>query len=236
MTVLDLIKSSLRLIGQLGPGRAPNASETADALFVLNGMIEAWNTESLAIYNTRADQYPLTAGKQSYTIGTGGEINAPRPVQIERANVVLTMVAGPDYSVPLELLTDERWSAIPVKALQSSIPRALYYDNAYPLANISLYPVPTTTPKLELATWQQLTGFATSSDTVAFPPGYADAIRYNLAVRLAPEWGKVPRPDVLALAVDSLAKIKTLNGETPELRCDPAVTCNRSAFNILTGR
>jgi hypothetical protein len=61
---------------------------------------------------------------------------------------------------------------------------------------LHLNPVPSAADTLVLYTWQQLSRFAATSDTFDLPPGYARAIRYNLALELAPEYGFrfQPRP------------------------------------------
>ena len=77
------------------------------------------------------------------------------------------------------------------------------------------------------------------SDTVSVPPGYADAIRYNLAVKLAPEWGRTITPEVAEMARTSKAAIQRLNLPAPVMLCDPAMLNRRLDApgypNILTG-
>jgi hypothetical protein len=221
VTVLDLVKSSLRLIGQLGPGRGAGASELADALLVLNSMIEAWNTERLNVFTIARDVYTVTAGRQVNTIGVGGNFNAPRPTRIESAGILYS--AGAALESPLRLLDSDEWARVPIKSITSALPGSLYNDGAYPLANLYLFPVPSIGLQIALYTWRALGGFGSTAENVTFPPGYADAIRYNLACRLAPEWGRPIRPDVLELAQRSLASIKRLNRPMPTLDCDPAI-------------
>lgn len=223
-TVLDCLKSSLRMIRQLAPGRGPSGSEVKDALLILNQMLETWSTERLAVFTTRIDTFAVIAGKQVYTIGYGvnvlddllqGDIAAPRPLQVLAASLDGT---------PLRVLNFGQWQPIPQKAA-SGPPEALYCDAAYPLASLYLWPVPIASGNAEITSTSQLAGAIglTEVDYVAFPPGYAEAIRYNLAIRLGLEWGKEIRPEVHQLAIDSLAKIKALNAPTPELACDDAL-------------
>jgi hypothetical protein len=55
---------------------------------------------------------------------------------------------------------------------------------------------------------------------IAFPPGYAEAFRYNLAVRLSAEFGAPLPPAVPAIATDSLARLKTINAPDLGLQSD----------------
>jgi hypothetical protein len=59
-------------------------------------------------------------------------------------------------------------------------------------------------------------GIGTYDSTADFPPGYLKAIRYNLAVDLAPEYGRSPDPSVMQIAGASLAALRALN-ESNEL-------------------
>jgi len=238
MTVLDLIKSSLRLIGQLGPGRTPGASELSDALLVLNTMLEAWSVERLNVFSIGRDVYDLVPGKQTYTLGPGGDFDNPRPVRIERAGIVALNNPSQPFELPLKLLrTAEEWADVRIKDLPSTLPKAAYNDNAFPLANFSLWPVPSIAHQVAIYPWRALTtGFDDSGLEVEFPPGYADAIRYNLAVRLAPEWGKELRPEVLELARLSRTAIQSLNSaaEAP-MSCEVWAFSGRRIFNWITG-
>lgn len=205
MTYRDLIRSSLRLIGQLGPGRGPNVSETTDALFVLNAMLESFSIESLNIYAVQRKVYSPPAGATSYRIGCGGELSLnTRPVRIEGAERVY---AGATCGTALTLIGRDEWTKGQC---------GVYYDGGWPCGTIYLDRALQSGEQLALWVWGLLTGPIEDVDeTVSFPPGYADAIRYQLAVRLAPEWGKAPRPDVMQLAVDALAKVKSFNSSPP---------------------
>ena len=60
-------------------------------------------------------------------------------------------------------------------------------------------------------------------------------IHYNLAVRLAPDYGATLRDDVIALAVASKENIKRMNIKPQYLSCDNALLSPRGAFNWITG-
>jgi hypothetical protein len=89
----------------------------------------------------------------------------------------------------------------------------LYYEPSYPLGRIFMYPVPSG-GQLHITTWTPLTSFA-ASDDVALPPGYQEAITYQLAARLAPEYGVQVPPAVAMLAKAAKADIKRVNFRQP---------------------
>jgi hypothetical protein len=207
-TVLDVIKASFRLIGVLAQGETPSASEGADALSRLNLLLAQGSIERINIYTKRRDTHVLVAGTQTYTIGAGGAINVARPVKIDQAKVLQSNGLETDLTI---LLTAEQWNAIPEKNVSAVQPLSLYDDYAYPLSTLHLWPKPSGTPTLVLVSWQQLTGFTALTDTFDLPLGYQQAIEYNLAVLLAPEYGRPVDAVVASIAGSSRQAITQMN-------------------------
>jgi hypothetical protein len=230
MTGLNIIKSALRLIQEMTPGQTPHADDTDTALMILNSMLESWSAERLIPFTFARLTQALTVGTQNYTIGPGATINVDRPVRIERAGLVINTI---EY--PLEIMKLDRWAAVFYKTLQSQ-PRAIYNNGGSPISTISVWPVPAAAASLILYVPSQIVGFPSLTADVWFPNAYTDAIRYNLAVRLAPEWGRVLRADVMELARDSKAEIMRLNLEAPTMKCDSAVLHpGGTSFDIQSG-
>lgn len=230
MTAGDLIRAAGRLIAW-HPGQSGNADEMSAALAALNGMLDAWNAQRLAVYSVRRDTFPLQTGKQSYTIGTGGDLNTERPARIERANVIL-----PDgLHRPLELVLATDWAALRLPNLTSTFPTRLYYDRGAPLGTIWLWPTPTQANQIELFTWQKLPRFSALTDPAQLPEGYEEAVRYNLALRLAHEL-RVPIPEfVVHQARESMATIKRMNLPRPRLTTEPVMDEPRARFDWRLG-
>jgi hypothetical protein len=221
MTVQQLITSSLRLIGQLGPGRSTGGSELADALLVFNAMLDSWAAERSLIYAVSRGLFALEASTDSYSIGPSGAAwTAARPVYIERAGLMIDA----ETEAPLRVIYDAEYAGIGQKELASSQPSVVYYRPTAPNGTVIVWPVPTEARDVVLYTWAPLPAAVTAETALALPPGYEDALRYNLAVRLAPEWGKALRGDVVELARDSLMRVKVANTPMTELRLDAALT------------
>jgi hypothetical protein len=232
VTGRDLVSASLRKIGVLASRESPAAQEATDGLAELNRMISSWSTEGLVVHAVTAETpLTLTPGDGTVTMGASGDITT-RPVVIEKAAI---RDGTTDY--PLRLLSLDEYTAIPDKTVQSTYPGALYDDGGYPQRTLSLYPVPNAAKSLVLYTLRALTQIATLDTSVSLPDGYEDALVYNLALRLAPEYGKAV-PDVVGMvATDSKAMIKRANEKPRYLRCDdiPAGQDVRSGYNIFTG-
>jgi hypothetical protein len=237
MKANDLIASSLRLIGVLASGETPSAAEAADGLMILNDMVDLWQTERLMIFTTGRQVFHLTAGVQAYTMGLpGGTFAVPRPTRIEAAGIINLANPAQPLELPMEMLTLDQWAAIPVKNIASALPLKVYDDGGFPLRVLSYWCIPNLAVDTALYTWSALSQFADLVTDYPFPPGYAKALRYNLAVDLAPEYGRSVTPEVAIQAVASQAIIKSLNTPVADLRCDPAlVSPNKRIFNWLTG-
>ena len=68
------------------------------------------------------------------------------------------------------------------------------------------------------------------------PNGLDEAIIYNLAIRRAPDYGKVPSDIVERMALSSLANFKRGNVKLVDMPTDPALTRDPAGFyNIITG-
>jgi len=241
MTLRDLVRSSFRLIGVLREGQGPNSDDITDSLVVLNAMLSSWSIDRLNVFEIRRDTYNLVANQQAYQIGPGApDFDAPRPVRIDRASVIYQPNGEFQPELPLGAWTTREWEDVRIKNITSTIPTNIYNDNAFPNANLFLWPIPTLALPLVLYTWQQLTSNFTSGNldsSLSFPPGYEDAIRYNLAVRLAPEWQKELREDVIESARASKMYIQSLNAPAPVMICDSAITGNKyhGGWSYLTG-
>lgn len=234
MTGRDLITASLKLLGALAPGESLEASEASDGLAAANRMLDSWSNESLVIFDKVREEFVLTAGKQSYTMGTGGDFNTSRPMAIEEALLRVTTVT-PIIELPMDVLTVEEWELIRIKALQSTYPLYLYAEPSYPLATINIYPNPTAANSVVLYSRKPLSQIATLDTALSLPQGYEEALTYNLAIRLAPEYGRAV-PDVVGgIAAESKAAIKRTNHRSRFLRVDRSLESKPDFFNWLTG-
>lgn len=233
MTANDLISSALRLIGVLSSGESPSAAEANDGLTILNQMLDAWSTERLALFTVQRQVVIPATLKQAYTVGSGGDFNIPRPPRIDRVGVISLTNAAQPLELPVEMVTDVGWEAIPVKNISSSLPLKVWNDLGFPLMTLSFWPIPSVQVNFALYTWTALTQFPDLVTDEEFPPGYLKALRYNLALDLAPEFGREVPQVVAAQAIASKAAIKALNIVPVDLRCDEALIGRGGRYNWL---
>ena len=235
-TASDLIKGSLRLVGAIASGETPSADETADALSSLNRMLGSWSNEGLAVYSYVREVFTLIASQGKYTMGSAGDFNTTRPVAIAEASA---SDASPVYEYKVQILNVQEWAEITNKTIQATYVQKIYVEGTYPLENINVWPVPNVASSLILYSHKELTSFALAGDTVSLPPGYEEALIYNLAVRLAPEYGKTLGPEIISIASESKANIKRTNTKPVLMKSDAFGLYGRASrrgYNILIGK
>jgi hypothetical protein len=210
-SVANIIRGAFKIMGVLAAEETPTASQEADALDVLNDMLDSWSGERLALFATRRDEYALTPGLNPHTMGlggSGGDIDAARPLGVERASLIASGITG--FETPLGMLSDGDWQATPGKAAPG-IPMRLWVETSYPLLKLWLQPVPNLAHTLVLYTGQELGRFSSAALTFDMPQGYARAIRYNLAKELAPEYGLSLSAEATDIANESKETLKRVN-------------------------
>lgn len=234
-TAYDVINSALRLVGVLAGEEAASSSDANQSLTVFNDMIDAWNAERQAIFTTRSDDFPLVLNQQSYTLGIGGDFNIPRPARIDgMSSILLNPSPSNPTEIPITMYTVEEWqNYVPVKQVTGTFPLICYDDGNFPLRTLNFWPIPTQEQNnVRIYGWQALAA-QTLVSQVSFPPGYAEALRYNLAVRLAAEFAvdpsKYSAAVVATIAIQGLARIKTMNA--PELFLQSDLVPSPAGYN-----
>jgi hypothetical protein len=232
-TAVDLITLALKDIGALGIGQAISAEDTADALATLNMMLGQWQGERLSVYHLVDTAIPST-GAQSYTVGAGGNFNIQRPIAINAAYARLNAGSATPIDYPVAIIDSrEDYSRIALKALQS-FPSYVYYDPAFPLGNLIFYPVPNNTFELHIVTMEALPQFAAPATVVSLPPEYMAAIRYNLALYLAPSYQIEPQRALVQLAMNAKRVVKRMNWQGQSMTM-PRGLGSKQRFNIYSG-
>lgn len=225
MVTTDLIRSSLRLIGAISSSETPASDETMDALEALNLLLSSWGASRFLSKNTQTITHTLT-GAASYTIGSGGDINTTNPTEIYTAKYTL---GGLDYNLSVMDFVD--YEAIGLKNI-GAIPEFIVLKRDYPLSTIYLYPtaasgaltINAVTPKTDLDTDTNLSN--------TYPPEWIRALKYNLAVEIAPEYGVTVSPEIAALARESKDIVMRSMVTIPKANFDPLLCGD----NLSTGR
>jgi len=234
---VDLISASLREIEVLGAIETVQAEDLAVATTILSQMLDGWQAERLYVFAIQRVLLVPATLKQTYTLGLGGDFNIPRPAKITRFGVVNLSNPIQPLELPLDSLTEAQWAAIPVKNISSALPQRVWDDQQYPQRNLNFWPVPDIQVNFTVYQWGALTVWPDYVTDVEFPPGYFEAIRYSLAIRLASSFGASAKVTTLLieLAKTAIERIKRMNSPMIDLRCDPMLIEPGSAiYNWLT--
>lgn len=208
-TAIELFREALSLTNSVGQDQQLTAQEAQDCLSIANDRLEEWSTQSLAIYGLDNQTFSLIPSQGQYTIGPGGDWNTVRPIRInEPAYTVINGVSFPCVNIPLD-----QYNLISVKGQQQQFPFYYVFLNENPLAIIKLWPVPSTVLPITFSIDRVLTSLASLTTVLSFPPGYKQALKYQLAVDFAPMFGRnlADYPTVVETAKTAFGNIKRAN-------------------------
>ena len=208
MQTQDIFTAAFRELVLIWPGQAPSTDQLNDGFNALNRLVPSWSTDRLLVYAVTQFTNLLTPSEQSYTIGNGGVFNTTRPIAIRNANII---TAAGRFVSRLELVDEAGFSAKPGRSRLAALPLKLWYQAAYPLGVLWFWPVPNAAATVELFVWTQLAQFASLAATFDLPPGYELAIVKNLAVLLAPMFGRPVTQDLMRDAMQAKAAISGVN-------------------------
>ena len=217
-TAGELIQGAMRLLGAIASGETPSAAENADGLSALNEMLASWSNDNLIIFKRTREVFSLVGSQQNYLMGDLQDFDTTRPTEITAIAVLRD-----NQEIPVNLVTAEQWERISLKNLNQSYPTVAYAEVEGEHASIYFWPVPSEADSVVIYSRKPLGDFTNVSDDVLFPDGYYRALRYNLALELAPEYGIEPSQLVFAIAQDSLEKIQIKNSKPQFLGTDPAL-------------
>jgi hypothetical protein len=223
---------SLQVCNIIGQADSPKDAQTTNAFRALIGQIDTSNADPLKQLTTVQTTFILDPPRQEYAVGPDSslDIEAPRPTRILRANLidVSATPSNPPYN-PMEILDWDGYQKWRLRATQTPIPRALWYDRTAqaipspvdpienPLAPVPIYgniwlpEMPTMPNYIEYWAAAPLTQASSYFDDLAFPPGYYEYLLYGTCLRLYPRYGRQADPTVTALYQAARLAIESAN-------------------------
>ena len=230
----------------LGPGGSVGATFTgsiAGNILTVTAITAGAITEGMTLSGagitagTRIVAFQSGAGGNvneagTYTLNTyqtvaSSTINAyyQRPLTIESAFVrVATMqggssVAGGYLDYPVAILSLEEYEGIGIKQLNGPWAKAVYYQPSELLGTVYCYPNPAQ-GQLHLFTQTIFRNFGNLDDNIEFPQGYNMALRWCLAERMMPMYGKSNAQQIAmitAYAAQGKSTVKRINMQPPKV-------------------
>jgi hypothetical protein len=237
MTQQDLIADALTEIGVNSVGETPSAEDLRVASRILSQMFDSFQAMRLYIFAIQRQVLVPATLKQTYTLGSGGDFNIPRPARITRYGVINLSNPQQPLELPLDSLTEAQWMSIPVKGIASALPQRVWDDNNYPLRNLNFWPVPNVQINFTIYQWIQLPTWPDYVTDVTFAPGYQEFIKYELAKRCLPSFGAAAMwsPTSEQMYVAAKNRVMVMNAPLIDLMCDPMLQSPESGiYNWLT--
>lgn len=226
MKVDKLIRASLKLVGAIESNGNPEPEEQQDALDALNQTLNWLSSQRLGVHRLIKESFTLVPGTGTYTYGATGDFDSARPVRI-----VSAYVRDSDYDYPVDVRADADLAEVGDKSFQG-MPEMLALNGTYPLATVSLFPVPDQAYALHVDAWKPLPQLTDVEAELNLPPEYETPLVYLLAARLSTEY-KGTDPGLFQLADKYLKDLKRLHAQpVPQVRTDPF---SGKRFDILRG-
>ena len=177
-TASDILTRSAKALGYLGRTEVLSAADANDSLVCFNALLDSWSNEALMSYVELQRSFPMVAGQQQYTIGTGGNINSTRPYDVISAYIRDNN--SNDY--PMQIFNQDQWDKIGLKTITSQIPDTLFYDSQYPLGVVNIFPIPLVNYVVYFNSTTDQVDFTSLTQSLSLPVGYERAFVLNLAL------------------------------------------------------
>ena len=232
-TAGDQINGALKLLGVLAENETPSAATSQDGLTSLNQMIDSWNTERLSVYSTQDQVFSWSPNFATRTLGPTGDFVGNRPILVDDSTYFRDPSANISFGI--KLINQQQYDGIAVKTVTSTYPQVMFVNMTYPDITMTVYPVPTKVLEWHFVSVEELTQAALLSTTLAFPPGYMRAFKYNLACEIAPEFGIEPSAQVSRIAMASKRNLKRINNPDDIMSLPYSIVATRQRFNIFAG-
>lgn len=244
VSALDIISSAMMELGVLSANESPSAADAQWGLTKIQRIIDRYNARLPMIYNVNFTIFTMPAGNNPFTIGPGATFDVnQRPVSIPSIGLILA--GTPGVEIPMNPRDQDWWANNRIKALTSTFPTDYYYSPDWLVQSdgsqwgqIFFWPEPTSSFQINLQSRQVLGAYTSVTDDFTMPPGYWDLIVYELAISLAPSFGKQPDPMLLEGRKAALKAVQGNNIQSPRLASDsPTQTRGQGIpdFSFLTG-
>ena len=207
LTQYQFIEAALRTLGVLALDQTPEATQYTNALVKLNGLVGELRVKGLQIFQRTTYTMTLVDGTSSYNIGTGQTLNTPYPIHLLQA---IRLDTNASTRIDMDIIANSNFNRLPSNS--SGVPIQVTYQPKINMGVVQLWPTPdsysATNVTIQLTYLRPLEYFNASTDTADFPEEWVSAIIYNLAVRLAPEYG-IPLQDRSLLIKEAETYLKT---------------------------
>ena len=194
-----VIYGALRLCGAYNAANIPRPEQLQDAIDALDMMMKSWAMDGF-LWLKKFIYVSMVAAQKSYTIGVAGDtvttdaagvtayLQRPTRVFFPTRYTIATTA-----EVPMVQISREEYATLPNKATAGT-PVQVYYSPQVSTGILYVWPVPSgTTDKIILTVDRILEDVGNDESTFDLPPEALEMLKFNLALRLAPEYSLPPQ-------------------------------------------
>ena len=190
-----VIYGALRLCGAYNAANTPRPEQISDAIDALDMMLKSWAMDGF-LWLKKFIYISLAAAQKSYVIGPGStdtvsEDAAGAVAYSQRPTRVFfpvryTIATGAE--VRMTQISRQEYAHLPNKATVGT-PTQIYYDPQISTGTLYVWPVPSAaTDKVLITVDRILEDVGTDESTYDLPPEALEMLKFQLALRLAPEY------------------------------------------------
>jgi hypothetical protein len=234
-TVRDIITEALIDLGVLAEDETPSAAQAAGALKKFNGMLELMGLDAQLVYGMDRHVLPLVSNQEFYTIGTGGNLNIPRPNEINHVAIIDNSVPlAQQAEYPVFMYNDQEWAEEVVKGMTAQWPAyGIYFDWQYPFIKAYTNPIANSSQYSMIIYTKGMFAQMTIDQTLACPQGYRSYIVSELAITLSGSYSVEVPASVMRENEKAQALISVKNLQINELK---TYGYGSGFYNIKTNR
>jgi hypothetical protein len=232
-TAQDIIDEAAELLGIVSPAGMTNADDANSCLRTLNLMLSAWSSDEVSARAYVTETFPITGGIRQYTWGTGADWNSTRPMKVVTAG--LQYVQNNNLIIPMEIGGSDHYQAFGDRLIVTGPPQFVFPDMLMPNAIMNMYPIPDQGYSVVVTSIKDLAGMTSLSTPFSIDSMYYQPMVYNLAVAMAPKFGKKPDPSLVAIAMKGYGVLIRIT--SPDMFAGSDFPLNRTGLNapILDG-
>ncbi len=176
----SIISKALSKLGVVGEGETASASQIADCIDDLNGILAEFQTLGMPLWKREELAITLVSGQKEYTIGEGQAINTPYPYKLSQANLA---IAGSTSRMNMTILAHYDYNNLPVTT--TGTPIQVTYQPFIDYGVLSVWPVPNSSvpagSQIVITYQRPLYKFTSGTETLDCPQEWYNAVIYQLA-------------------------------------------------------
>lgn len=206
----ELIAGALRIVGAIAQGETPTAAQYTESAEALNMLVKAFMADGMPLWAITQYSLSLVAGTNTYTI------SSPKLLKVTQA---FNHNSSTNIDIPMRVLTRQEYNILGNKTTTGN-PIQLYHSPNRTDSTVKVFPTPdstsATTNTITLVAQKPFEDFDASTDEPDFPQEWFVALKFALAIQLAPEYGMGYQDRVQLLKEAALYKSEALSFGTEE--------------------